>query len=264
MLNSSVGAFQSSFGHPIIDAHCHYGAGDGFTGPWDTRAPLKRYLMRAEHVGITHVALIPALARNYQLGNRQVAELVSNYPERFMGFVSIDPLDNPHTIEMTITSYVGNRGFVGIKIHHYNGRITRAVCEAALSHHVPILWDNGDDPYAIELAASEYPDIDFIIPHLGSFSDNWRAQRACIDIMHRQPNVYADSSGVRRFDLLEEACLGTGALKLLFGSDGPWLNPAVEIEKIYALGLSAEHLQMVLGGNFLGLLQKRGRAILNH
>jgi PqqA peptide cyclase len=31
----------------IVDCHCHAGDGDGFTGPWDTTAPLDRYLVRA-------------------------------------------------------------------------------------------------------------------------------------------------------------------------------------------------------------------------
>ena len=28
----------------IIDCHCHAGKGDGLTGPWDTAAPLEKYL----------------------------------------------------------------------------------------------------------------------------------------------------------------------------------------------------------------------------
>ena len=36
----------------IIDCHCHAGKGDGLTGPWDTAAPLGRYLRRAREAGI--------------------------------------------------------------------------------------------------------------------------------------------------------------------------------------------------------------------
>ena len=62
----------------------------------------------------------------------------------------------------------------------------------------------------VELLAHEYPDVDFIIPHLGSFADDWRAQLALIDHLVRHPNVYADTSGVRRFDLLEQAVRRAG------------------------------------------------------
>jgi hypothetical protein len=30
----------------IIDCHWHAGKGDGLTGPWDTRAPLEKYIRR--------------------------------------------------------------------------------------------------------------------------------------------------------------------------------------------------------------------------
>jgi predicted TIM-barrel fold metal-dependent hydrolase len=36
------------------------------------------------------------------------------------------------------------------------------------------------------------------------------------------PNVYSDTSGVRRFDCLVEAVRKAGPGKLLFGTDGPW------------------------------------------
>jgi hypothetical protein len=44
----------------------------------------------------------------------------------------------------------------------------------------------------------------------------------------RHPNVYTDTSGVRRFDLLAEAVRRAGAAKVIFGSDGPWLHPRAE------------------------------------
>ena len=43
----------------IIDAHCHAGRGDGLTGPWDTAAPLGRYLARAALAGITQSVIFP-------------------------------------------------------------------------------------------------------------------------------------------------------------------------------------------------------------
>jgi hypothetical protein len=55
-----------------------------------------------------------------------------------------------------------------------------------------------------ELLAEEYPDVNFIIPHLGSFADDWRAQVALIDHLVRHPNIYTDTAGVRRFDILEQ------------------------------------------------------------
>ena len=68
------------------------------------------------------------------------------------------------------------------------------------------------------------------------------------------PNIYTDTSGIRRFDLLCEAVRRAGAHKVLFGSDGPWLHPGLELHKIRLLGLSREDEALVTGQNFLRLI----------
>ena len=49
----------------IIDSHCHAGKGDGLTGPWDTAAPLDKYLLRAAQAGITQTVLFAAFHSDY-------------------------------------------------------------------------------------------------------------------------------------------------------------------------------------------------------
>jgi predicted TIM-barrel fold metal-dependent hydrolase len=109
-----------------------------------------------------------------------------------------------------------------------------------------------------ELLAEEYPDVNFIIPHLGSFADDWRAQVGLIDHLVRHPNIYTDTAGVRRFDMLEQAVRRAGAQKILFGSDGPWLHPGVELAKVRALGLPKHDERLILADNFLGLIETAG------
>jgi hypothetical protein len=59
---------------------------------------------------------------------------------------------------------------------------------------------------------------------------------------------------VRRFDLLESAVERAGAHKVLFGSDGPWLHPGVELAKVRLLKLPPADEKLVLGENFLRLI----------
>jgi predicted TIM-barrel fold metal-dependent hydrolase len=116
-----------------------------------------------------------------------------------------------------------------------------------------VLYDVMGEVSAVELLAQEYPDVNFIIPHMGSFADDWRAQLALIDHLVRHPNIYADTAGVRRFDFLQEAVRRAGPGKILFGSDGPWLHPAVELAKVRVLNLPRYEEQLILSGNFLRL-----------
>ena len=242
----------------IIDCHCHAGAGDGLTGPWDTRAPLADYLRQATAAGIDRTVLFAAFHSNYRAANRMVGEIVRRNPRRFYGFAFVHADRDRGRIFSMVQETVREFGFRGIKLHRFDARISREVCEAARSLKLPILYDVMGDVSVIELLAAEYPDVSFIIPHLGSFSDDWRAQQALIDPLSRHGNIFTDTSGVRRFSILEEACRRAGPHKILFGSDGPWLHPGLELAKVKLLGLSPAALRLVLGSNWLRLTQTAG------
>lgn len=244
----------------IIDCHCHAGQGDGLTGPWDTDAPLGLYLRRAARAGIRRTVLFAAFHTDYAVANRAVARIVAARPERFYGFAFVHAERDRGRVQAMVGHAFRRYGFRGIKAHRYDARVTREVCEAARAFGLPVLYDVVGEASAVELLAGEYPDVPFIIPHLGSFSDDWRAQSAMADHLVRFPNVYTDTSGVRRFDLLQRALRRAGPRKILFGSDGPWLHPGLELAKVRALGLSAADERLVTGGNLLRLIARRPTA----
>lgn len=243
----------------IIDCHCHAGKGDGLTGPWDTSAPLERYLARAEAASIAKSVLLPVFDSDYRAANRRLAKIVASNPQRFIGFAMVHAQRDRGRVAEMIAEAIGNFGFRGIKVHRHDARITREICEAAHRWRVPVLYDVGGEVATVDLLAEEYPDVPFIIPHLGSFADDWGAQRSLIDRLGRYANVFADTAGVRRFDLLEEAVARAGARKIIFGSDGVFLHPGLELEKIKLLKLSREDYAKVTGRNLLGLLRRARR-----
>jgi len=238
----------------IIDSHCHAGKGDGLTGPWDTSADIRQYAERAARAGIDRTVLFAAFHSDYAVANREVGRIVSSSPDRFWGFAFVHPERDHGRIFKLVHEAVTRYRFCGIKVHRHDARITREVCEVAQAFSLPVLYDVMGEVSVVELLATEYPNLSFVIPHLGSFADDWRAQLALIDHLVRHPNVHTDTSGIRRFDLLEQAVRRAGARKILFGTDGPWLHPAVELAKVYQLSLSRSDLDLVLAGNFLRLI----------
>lgn len=120
---------------------------------------------------------------------------------------------------------------------------------------MPVLVDVAGRAEIIEMIAPEYRDVNFVVPHLGSFADDWRAQQMVVDQLVRHPNVYADTSGVRRFDYIVAAVKRAGPRKVLFGSDGPWLHPGVELYKIRMLLLRREEEELITGKNAARLLK---------
>lgn len=240
----------------IVDCHCHAGKGDGLTGPWDTGAPLESYMRWAADAGIQRTVLFSVFHSDYAVANRNVARIVASRPDRFLGFAFVHPTRDAGRVATLIGEAVREHDFHGIKVHRYDGRITREICEVARVFGIPVLYDVMGDVSQVELLATEYPAVDFIIPHLGSFADDWRAQVALIDHLVRHPNIYTDTSGVRRFDLLEQAVERAGADKILFGSDGPWLHPGVELAKVRALKLAPAEERLVTSGNLLRLISR--------
>jgi predicted TIM-barrel fold metal-dependent hydrolase len=239
----------------IIDCHCHAGKGDGLTGPWDTAAPLGKYREWADAYGITHTVLFAAFHSDYAVANREVAAIVARDRSRYTGFAFVHADRDRGRVRDLVSVAVKQYGFRGIKVHRHDARISREICNVARAFGVPVLYDVMGEISVVHLLATEYPDVSFIIPHLGSFADDWRAQAALIPLLAQYRNVYTDTSGIRRFELLQEAAHRAGPGKILFGSDGPWLHPGVELEKVRALRLSADAERLILEGNIKRLLR---------
>lgn len=243
----------------IIDAHCHAGLGDGLTGPWDTNASLDSYRERAREAGIDRTVLLAPLTSDYRLANRAIGRMVRAEPLRYLGFAFVNPVtDRGQVAAMVDEARVW--GACGIKVHWRDGRITREVAEVALRRNLPILYDPAGDTGTVETAVTAYPEVAWIIPHLSSFADDWKAQTAFVDQLVRLPNLFTDTAGVRYFDVLADAVARAGPGKVLFGSDGPFLHPAVELSKIKALHLAVADAALVLGGNLLRLTRTARRA----
>jgi predicted TIM-barrel fold metal-dependent hydrolase len=68
-----------------------------------------------------------------------------------------------------------------------------------------LLVDVAGKAHVIDMFAPKYPEVSSIIPHLGSSADDFRAHQQVVFHLARYPNVYADTSGVRRFEYLLEA-----------------------------------------------------------
>ena len=240
----------------VIDFHCHAGEGDRMTAPWNTAAPLDAYLRRARAAGIHWTVVVPPFHSDYRTANAHLAGLVARFPDRLIGFATVHPARDAGRVPAMLARAVREWGFRGVKVHGHDAFPTREVCEAARALGLPILVDVFGRAYVIEMLAREFPDVRFVVAHLGSFADDWRAQQQVVDQLARFPNLYADTSGVRRFDYLVQAAQRAGPAKLLFGSDGPWLHPGVEIHKIRLLGLPPSATSAILGGNAARLLRR--------
>src|SRR5262249_17314660 len=149
--------------------------------------------------------VFPAFNSDYAAANRELARIVERFRPRLIGFAMVNPKTDAGRVREIVREAVTRYGFRGLKIHGHESMPTREVCDAARQFTLPVIVDVVGNPGVIDMFASHYPDVRFIIAHMGSFADDWRPHERVIEQLARSPNALADTSGVRRFDYLVQA-----------------------------------------------------------
>ena len=136
-----------------------------------------------------------------------------------------------------------------------NAGTVRLIRRAA-EYSAPTLVHCGDEPLTTPLeiaeAARKVPDATIILGHMGGY---FHVDDA-IAVAERYANIVLETSAVPYPDKIGEAVRRLGAERMIFGSDGPGCNPALEVEKVRLAGLSPEDERRVLAGNILRLLER--------
>lgn len=243
----------------IIDAHCHagkglnYDQGDPQAAPWTTYNDPERILHKAAEAGISRSVIFPISNATYEKANEEIAGYVRKYAGKFIGFAKHDPQTEAGKIRDLLAREVRELGLKGLKLHAVP---TAEILEAVAQWRLPILVHPPRVGDLVEVVRA-HPTINFILAHLGSFaSRDWREHLRAIEAAKLLPNLYLETSSVVFFDYLERAARELPADKLLFGSDGPLVDPRVELHKVRLLKLPREKEEKVLAGNILRLLPK--------
>ena len=169
---------------------------------------------------------------------------MERYPGKFIGFAKHDPGAEAGKIERLLTCEVREVGLKGLKLHKPP---TREMLDVVAALKIPVLF-HPPKVADFHMIAFAYPQITFMMAHLGSFSSqNWSEHLAAIDTAKRYPNVYLETSSVILWRYLEMASREIPE-KLIFGSDGPDGDSRVEIHKIRLLKLPKDLERKVLGG----------------
>lgn len=187
--------------------------------------------------------------------DRYVSEFVSQDPDRLRGFLSVDPTQDGWERELRIGHE--ELGLVGVKLlPMYAGfKVDDARLEPlwkyCQQHGLPVLMHKGTTfvaqaplectlPRLIEPVALRYPDVKFILAHLGHPYEG-----ECVVTIRKHPNVFADISALyyRPFQLYQSLMLvqeyGVWH-KVLFGTDYPFTTVNGTIDGLRGLNSMLE------------------------
>jgi len=250
----------------IVDYHSHYMLRSHF-GPeiarqWDARGgtgawpdhPPEEFDRAMEPVDRAIVFGITAHALGIHTPSGFIADFVRRRPEKYIGFMALDP-SVPDAVEQM--EHGVKLGLRGIKIYPVMSlyRISdprfHPFFRKAIQFGLPVLTHMGASPMTeaplkysqpidVDDLAIALPELRVIMAHLGH---PW--QRDCALVARKHENVWADISGVwhRPWQGYEAliVCQEWGVMhKLLFGSDFPLWTPAGAIEALYKLNDQVE------------------------
>ncbi len=236
----------------IIDSHVHAGYSDALLHSWDTFEDIQVSLKRMDEHGIDRAIVLPIGSDNYDIHNRQTAEIVARYPKRLLGYAKLSQRQDAGRVEPLLREAFEKLGLVGLKLH---GHPNREIMEVMARYNKPVLADVFGDVYPLRYVAEQYPSVPIIIAHMGKFLGFDGAMRqATLWLVRTYPNVYFDTSSVCEHEWLERTVAEGLSHKMIFGSDGPALHCGVELSRVKMLNLPKDREAMVLGGTIARLL----------
>ena len=191
---------------------------------------------------------------------RYLVQAVRRCPDRLIGYARVDPL-YPETADLLREAFE-ELGFKGVKLHQESlGSLPSEpelldVIRLASRYRAPVLFHSGDEPLSLPLqiahAAEAVPEATIIMAHCGGY---FHVDEA-IAVAERYDNLLIDTSGMPYPEKIREAVRRLGPERVLFASDGPGCNPALELKKLELAGLSDRERRLVLGENTLALLER--------
>ncbi len=246
----------------VIDTHMHYG-----TDPHVAANTCVPYLIPGQPDSVIRLldeqnashgvlfphdrVMTPPWDADYDRANMQVGEVVLKYPERVVGAARINPTFGAEHTQKLIDKYVKEWNCRGIKLvagydfYRPNDLKTMGpLLDKAAEYHLTVLFHSGDAPRDLPSlqakAAQAYPEVTFVLAHIGMHLYLWEAIIAC----QEHANIYVDMAQAYPFDI-KTFIREVGVDRLTYGSDVPYQSPHVEQHKLRVIDLSEPELAQV-------------------
>ncbi len=190
-----------------------------------------------------------------------IAEAIQRYPGRLIGYARMNPRYGDEAVEL-FDKAIREYKFKGLKLHpvsyvmHPASDATLELIRHAASLNAPALFHCGDEEFTLPLqvaeAAEAVPEATIILGHMGGYFH----VRDAIRVAKRLPNLVLETSAMPYPAMIRETVEQLGAERLLFASDGPGCDPALEVEKVKRAGLTSEQESLIFEGNIARILAK--------
>jgi uncharacterized protein len=267
----------------IIDSHVHIGKLSGGLYAESYEKNLELVLKEAKENGVDHLIILAGLEKEdgFNLTTQSLIDLTANHKSvHTVAGININ-YDKDYLTQLE--NWLIDKQIVGIKFYtgyqHYYPSDERCnpIYDIALKYDVPVIFHSGDTlagyvsnpkvryshPLNIDDVAADLPDLKIIIAHMGN---PWLVD--CGELLYKNPNVYADISGLivgedldspygdlMRSKIKEMIHYIGSENKLLYGTDWPLAPMKTYIKFAQSLNLSKEGQDNLFYKNALKLFK---------
>ena len=254
----------------IIDAHVHI-TPDGKWFNTNHDASVESLISELDEASIDKAILLPIEGF---IENDFIVEVCQKYPDRLIGFVSVNPLQGQKAIQK-LEHYITKFGLKGLKLHpslqkfqplHRN---VIGLLEKTVELDIPVIFDTFPSssfllledilPLVYDKLAKVVPEAKITLAHSGGY----RLFDA-MAVAKSNPNIYLEISysilyyqGSSIINDFEFVIKKVGAHRVIYGSDYPEMRIAPsynQASKILA-NFSREEKDLIFGGTISNLLR---------
>ena len=243
----------------IIDTHVHIGQGERLNDTYQVGCTTEMIISAMDEAGVDKSCIMPVAYEDYEPGIQEVREAVAAHPDRLIGYARVNLHNQDRAFEQLRRCFE-QYNFRGVKIHHGlgDGFPTRPLMELLSEYGRPLLLHGSPQAEFIDSVsylARCYPRVPVICGHMGGFSAFWPGFVKLYALEAKQiPNLYLDTAFVFMHQWIGMAVEICGPEKVVFGSDGPALHPAIVLKQIELCHFSESEQKMILEGNARKLL----------
>jgi predicted TIM-barrel fold metal-dependent hydrolase len=245
----------------IFDANTSLG--QSLYGP---RATVEQLLDRMDAVGIDRSIVSSFTPRDLDLrrANHAVSEIVASNP-RLVGFARIDPrLGQKSIAELEACQ---REGFRGVKVDPFeqafviNSDLVFDFFKECAAAKIPTLIVSGypclSSPIQVGDLAERIPELTIIMAHGGQLAMHGLGIFDCLLVVKATERVFVETSGIPETGtegLIERSVLEVSTDRVIFGSNSPVNDPAMELERIRVSRIPEDAKNRIMGANLAAIL----------
>jgi len=274
---SSYNLMQEVMKYRKIDAHDHVGLSGARSGP----DALQRQIDIADRLGIERLCISRPVTEEkgtpeeFREFNDVVMRAVKQYPDRFVGFFTLNPIYQKESLEeinrCVDMGMAGYKGYTQVKVNSplYYPIIEKLIdlkmicfmhaeCElGAGGYRMKYDIKSRPDvtiPEDMVEAAQRYPEAMFQWAHIASGDFEYICK--CI---RDYPNIYVDISGSNNEEKQVDLCIDQlGEDRIFYGSDGSYYQ---SVGKILASNATEAQMKKIFFDNYNNMLRKGGHNV---